>query len=215
MKKIKARTLWIIVGILFLVAVGLIFAVQYTTDVLNKVCLISLIICFILITILIQFASFKSFGKIRDIKYIEKEYKTDLENIEEELIKIGYKKTKRAYGNSYLLIDGKHAYKISIVNSSQAYFSNTEEDKSKPNKELDKCETFFGLEIFNEIDEVNFKKLVEFTIQTNNIYYTAFVKMENGNYKCLNYEAPSKIHDECFNKIMNDIHMKEYDKEDD
>ena len=37
MKNIKARTLWIIVGVLFVIAVGLIFAVQYTNDVLNKV----------------------------------------------------------------------------------------------------------------------------------------------------------------------------------
>ena len=144
MKKIKARTVWIIVGVLFLVAIGLIFAVQYTQDILNKVCLVSLIVCFILITILIQFASFKSFGGMKNIKYAEKEYKTDLEYIEDELVKLGYKKTKRVYGNSYLLIDNKHAYKVSIINSSEAYFSNTEEDKSKPNKELDKCETFLG-----------------------------------------------------------------------
>ena len=209
MKKIKARTVWIIVGVLFLIAIGLIFAVQYTQGVLNRVCLISLIVCFILITILIQFASFKSFGGMKNIKYIENEYKTDLEEIEDALIKLGYKKTKRVYSNSYLLIDGKHAYKVSIVNSSEAYFNNTEEDKSKPNKELDKCETFLGLELFNEIDENNFKKLVEFTIQTNNIYYTAFVKMENGNYKCLNYEAPNDKHYECYNKLMNDLHMTE------
>ena len=209
MKKIKARTLWIIVGILFLIAVGLIFAVQYTNDVLNKVCLVSLIVCFILITILIQFASFKSFGGQRNIKYKTKEYETSIDNLEDKLIELGYKKTKRVYGNSYLLIDNKHAYKVSIINSSNAYFSNTEEDKSKPNKELDKCETFLGLELFNEIDEDNFKKLVEFSIQTKNIYYTAFVKMDNGNYKCLNYEKPNEIHKNCYDKLMNDLGLKE------
>ena len=212
MKKIKARTLWIIVAILFLIAIGLIFAVQYTSGGLNKFLLVSLVICFILITILIQFASLKSFGKSRNIKYDEIEYKTNLDNIEDELIKLGYKKSKRNYGASYLLIKDTHAYKIAIVNNSNKYFSNTEEDTSAPNKELDKCETFMGIEIFNEIDEANFNKLKEFTIQTKNIYYTAFVKMENGNYKCLNYEAPNDIHSECYNKILEDLHFTQVEE---
>ena len=209
MKKIRARTVWIIVGILFLIAVGLIFAVQYTNDVLNKVCLVALIITFILITILIQLASFKSFSGMKNIKYPEKEFKTDLENLEYNLVDLGYKQTKKNFGNSYLLIDNKHAYKISFIDSSVEYFSNTKEEKSKPNKELDKCETFMGIEIFNQIDDINYRKLTEFTIQTKNIYYTAFAKTESGNYRCLNYEEPNDTHRDCFLKILEDLHFKE------
>lgn len=215
MKNIKARTLWIIVGVLFVIAVGLIFAVQCTNDVLNKVCLVSLIVTFILITVLIQFASIKSFGKAKMIKYKEIEYKTDLSDFEEVLNKLGYKKTIRVYGYSYLLIENRHAYKISIVESSNAYFNNDNEDEKnqKPNKELDRCKTFMGIEIFNEIDEANVDKLKEFTIQTNNIYYTAFVKMENGNYKCLNYEEPKDLHTECFEKVLKDLHFSKVEDE--
>ncbi len=210
MRNIKARTLWIIVVVLFFIAVGLIFAVQYTSDVLNKVCLVSLVVIFILITVLIQVASYKSFGRVRDIKYPTKEYECKLDDIEAKLNSLGYKKTKKNYGASYLLIKDKHAYKVSIVKFPVAYFSNTEEDKNaKPNKELDECETFLGVEIFNQIDEDNLKKLTEFTIQTKNIYYTAFIKMENGNYKCLNYEKPKGSHEDCYNNILNDIEFEE------
>jgi len=213
MRKIKARTLWIIVGILFILAVGLIFAIQYSSDILNKVLLVTLVIDFILITVLIQFASFKSFGKVRNIKYETIEYKTDISDIESELKKQGYKKTKRNYGASYIFIKDKHAYKIAIVSDSISYFSNTEENDNTPaNKELDKCETFLGIEIFESIDEKNIEKLKEFTIQTKNIYYTAFVKMENGNYKCLNYEAPNEIHLDCYKNILEDLHFTQVEE---
>ena len=217
MRNIKARTLWIITAILFLIAIGLIFATQYSNGALNKFCLISLIATFVIITILIQFATLKSFNGRKNIKYKVEEYKTNLVDIEEKLISIGYKKTKRNFGNSYLLIRDKKAYKISFIDNSENYFNYDEkDDKSKPNKELDACKTFTGIEIFNQIDEKNVNKLVEFSIQTNNLYYTALVKLENGNYKCMNYEKPNENHEESVNNIFNDLEMikiKENEKE--
>lgn len=208
MKNIRARYIWIAAGILLLIAIGLIIAVQYAKGVLNTICLVSLIICFILITILIQVASIKSFSKKRIIKYDEKIFKTSLSSIEDNLKKLGYKESKRSFGKSFLLIKDKRAYKVSFVNSSEAYFSNVE-DEYEPNKELDKCKTFIGIEIFNEIDENNYHKLTDFTIQTKNVYYTALVKMEDGNYKCLNYEVPNDSHKESYEKLFNDICLSE------
>ena len=83
------------------------------------------------------------------------------------------------------------------------------DDNYEPNKELDKCKSFVGIEIFNQIDENNYNKLKEFTIQTSNIYYTSVVKEENGNYKCLNYEAPKENHKESYEKLFNDICLEE------
>ncbi|MBQ9899509.1 MAG: hypothetical protein IJM36_00105 [Acholeplasmatales bacterium] len=209
MKNIKARYIWIAAGVLLLIAIGLIIAVQYTKDVLNTICLVSLIICFILITILIQFASFKSFSAKRNIKYEEKEYKLTTIDIEDDLKKKGYKMSNRSFGRSYLLIKDKKAYKVSFIDSSEAYFNNNLDDEYEPNKELDKCKLFTGIEIFNQIDEANFNKLKEFTIQTKNVYYTAVVKMENGNYKCLNYEAPNENHKESYEKLFKDICLEQ------
>ena len=209
MKNIKARYLWIASGILLLIAIGLIIAVQYAKGFLNSFCLVLLIICFILITVLIQYASYKSFNTKRNINYEEKEYKTTNENIEDNLSKLGYKMSNRSFGRSYLLIDNKKAYKVSFVDSSEAYFNNNLDDEYEPNKELDKCKTFIGIEIFNQIDEMNFNKLKEFTIQTKNVYYTAVVKMENGNYKCLNYEAPEENHKESYEKLFKDICLEQ------
>jgi hypothetical protein len=209
MKNIKARYLWIAAGVFLLIAIGLIFAVQYAKGFLNSFCLVSLIISFILVTILIQYASFKSFSAKRNIKYDEKEYKTTNDNIEDNLIEKGYKMSNRPFGRSYLLIDNKKAYKVSIIDSSEAYFNDTMDDNYEPNKELDKCKSFVGIEIFNQIDENNYNKLKEFTIQTSNIYYTSVVKEENGNYKCLNYEAPKENHKESYEKLFNDICLEE------
>ena len=208
MRNIKARTLWIIAAVLFVVAIGLIFATQKTSGTLNRVCLISLIATFVIITILIQFATLKSFNGKKSIKYKTEEYHTDLSDLEEKLSSIGYKKTTKSFGNCYLLIKDKKAYKVSIINNSANYFNYDEkDDKSKPNKELDSCKIFTGIEIFMEIDDANFNKLVEFTIQTNNLYYTALVKLENGNYKCLNYEKPNDVHEESVTNIFNDLEM--------
>lgn len=208
MKKIRARYIWIAAGILLLIAVGLIIAVQYADGILNTICLVSLIISFILITILIQFASIKSFSGKRIIKYVEKEYKLLTDDIENNLIKNGYKMSKRSFGKSYLLIKNKKAYKVSFIDSSESYFSN-EEDDYEPNKELDKCRSFIGIEIFNQIDEANYEKLKEFTIQTKNVYYTALIKMENNNYKCLNYDEPDENHKEAYEKLFNDICLEQ------
>lgn len=213
MKKIKARYIWITIGVLFLIAIGLIFAVQKTTDVLNKICLVSLIVVFILITILIQVASVKSFSGKKLIKYKEKEYKTDISNLEDNLLNLKYKRTKRSFGNTYLLIKDKIAYKVSFIESSINYFTNSGEDDVKPNKELDSCKAFIGIEIFNEIDEENIDKLKEFTIQTKNVYYTSIVKLDNGNYKCLNYDEPNDNHKEFYNNLFNDLGLIEIEKE--
>jgi ribonuclease-3 len=42
--------------------------------------------------------------------------------------------------------------------------------------------------------------------------FEAIVKMENGNYKCLNYEAPNEIHLDCYKNILEDLHFTQVEE---
>lgn len=208
MKKLSAKILWIIVAVLFLAAIGVVIWIANANEPLNKILIGVMVVLFISITILVQVASYRMFKNKPMIKYITKEYNTDINDYDKYLKDNNYQYSKRNYGNSYLKIDNGIAYKISLINNVDAYFK-YEEDNVSVNKELDKCKAFIGLEIFDYIDDVNLKKLTEFTIQTNKLYYTALIKMDNGNYKCLNYEKPNEIFEEPYNNIFKELHLSE------
>ena len=70
MKKLRLSTLWIIVVLLFLAAIGLIVACAYTDNIWNTITIILLAIDFLVLTILVQYVSFRTFNyKPRAKKY--------------------------------------------------------------------------------------------------------------------------------------------------
>ena len=207
MKKIKARTLWIIIAILFVLAIIDIIIIPHTNKPLNTVLTVILIAIFLIITILIQFATYKSFSKKRTIKYKTIEFKSNDIDYDKELLDKKYKRSNRKYGFSYLKIDNKHAYKVTIVNDSDKYFNNDDESNEKANKELDRCNTFIAVELFLSVTDEALKKIPDFMIQTDKIYYFALVKTEEGNFRCLNYEKPNENHIDQFNNIINDLSL--------
>ena len=209
MKKIKARTLWIITAILFVLSIVDILVIPKVDDPYNKVLTVVLIILFLLITILIQFATYKSVNRKKKINYPTMEFETEIKDFDDELLKSNYKRTNRKYGFSYLKIDNKKAYKITIVKDSDKYFNNDEEESTKANKELDRCDEFIAVEIFLSVTEDVLKKVTDFMIQTDKIYYFALVETEEGYYKCLNYEKPNENHIDGINNLYNDLKLKE------
>ena len=209
MRKLSAKVLWIITAVLFVLAIIDIIVIPHTVNPYNKVLTVILIIIFLLITILIQFATYKSFSKKRKIKYNTMEFESNIEDFKDELLNIEYKRTSRKYGDSFLKIDNKIAYKVTIVNDSLKYFNNDEEDNHKANKELDRCNTFCAIEIFLSVTEDVLNKIPDFMIQTDKIYYFALVKTEEGYYRCLNYEKPNDNHIESVNNLLNDLGLKE------
>lgn len=212
MKKLSIKVIWLLILILFLIAVGLLFLLPHTNDPLTKILIVIVVVIFILITILIQLAAFRSFSTKRLIKYKEMEYSAKDIDLDQRLTELKYIKTNKSYGASYLLIKDKKAYKISIINDSYKYFDESKEENNSSNvsnKKLDECKTFTGIEIFNEIDEKNLNKLADFTIQTKNVFYMALVKLENNNYKCLNYENIKEEHKDSYNNILKDLQIEE------
>ena len=209
-KNIKTRTLWIIVGILFLLAIGLIVACAYIDESLNKLVIVLLTIDFIVLTILVQYTSLRTFKyKPKLINYPQKNYISDIEI--EEILQKKYKKRSRIYGDSYLKIENKVAYKVSLITDIKAYFEPEEEIDEKPNKELEKCTKFVGLEIFVDVTEEAMSKIVEFSIQGENVYYTALIKKEN-EYLCLNYLEPNEFHKENVEKLYKELQLNVVDE---
>ena len=206
MKKIKTSTLWIIVAALFLIAIGLIVGCAYTSGGLNKICIVFLAIDFILLTIVIQYASFKTFKyKAKKEHYLKMDYSSEVDII--EILDKNYNRRDTEYGSSYLKIAGKVAYKVNVINDAFKYFNPTEEDNSKPNKALDKCSHMVGLEIFiNPSDDI-IEKLPDFTMEGDKIYYTALIKKDN-DYCCLNYLEPSDNHRSNVETLYNELGLK-------
>lgn len=214
MKNIKARTLWIIIAVLFLAVIGLIFWCPNTDGALNTTIIVGIAIIFIAITFLVQVASFKSFKpKQKPINYVQKEYILD-EDINQLLKKKGYEQRNKTYGKSYLKITGDYAYKVVVVDNIENYFKDDPNDIGEPNKKLEKCSKLIGLEIFLEIDEESIRKIPDFSFQGKNVYYTALVKQENNRFVCMNYVIPTEENDEIYNNLFNELNLKENVKED-
>lgn len=207
MKHLKTRTIWIITGVIFLITIGLLFSIAFTSGVLNKVVLYSMIACFIILTLLIQYASFRTFQFKHKIKYPTKTYLCS-RNIEEILKELNFKKRTTNYGLSYLLIKDKVAYKVVLIDDAKKYFTPTEEKPQPKNKALDECESFIAFELFYDIDEEVNRKIVEFSIQGDKVYYTAFSKNDVGFY-CHNYLKPEGIHVNNYNKLIEMLEFKE------
>ena len=213
MRNISRKVLLIAILIELVLGVALIFATTKVPNNLNKVFLVITVVDFILLTFTIQALGFKSF-KPKRVKYPTKDYKSSFEynELASELEKNGFKLTKRNYGNTYLLIDGKTAIKVSLIDDYNTYFDGEEaKDSNEPTKGLDKCEKFVGIEIFKEIDEANLDKLPLFTIQGKNVYFTALLYQLDKSFKCLNYELPNDDFKTSFDKAMNILNMQEED----
>lgn len=213
MKRLSKKFLLLLILIEIVFGVVLIFSTTKATEVASKILLVATIIDFIALTFSVQALGYKSFSA-KKIKYPTKDYKSSFEfdELDKVLLDNNFKKTKRKYGNSFLLIDNKTAIKISLIEDYLTYFdTENNNDEAKANKDLDKCEKFIGIEIFKEVDEANLDKIPLFTIQGKNVYFTALLYQDLKKYKCLNYELPDECFIDSFNKAMNILNMTEED----
>lgn len=207
MRKLKTSTIWIITGIVFVVTMGLLFSAAFTNGVWNKIVVIGIIAGFILLTLLVQYASFRTFQHKHKIKYPVKSYLFN-GDIEKLLKDKGFKERKTNYGLSYLLIKNKVAYKVVLVDDSVKYFEPVEEKNVPKNKELDNCKSFIAFELFYNITDDLERKIVEFSIQGDKVYYTAFTKTDDG-FFCHNYLAPEGVHIDNYNELINILGFQE------
>lgn len=216
MKKLSKKTLWIIVTVLFLLAILLIVLCSIASGIWPKVLMVLLGIDFILLTILIQRAAFISFRYKPKYNYVTKDYKGDFSLLETNLKNNKFKPRNEVYGKSFLLVLGTVAYKCNIVLNYEKYFNQpiNDESNSTPNKDLEKCDRFIGIEIFKEIDEANLAKLPDFSLQGKNIYYTALLYQDNDLFKCLNYVEPNEDFNDAFNNLFEFLGLTEYNNED-
>ncbi|MDE7162115.1 MAG: hypothetical protein K2N65_05080 [Anaeroplasmataceae bacterium] len=210
MRNIKTRYIWISVAISFLIAVGLIIGVTFTKGAWTTVCIVLIAIVFIYMTLAIQFASTRTFRyKPKPKHYPTITYTSSVEDLDEALKNKGYKPRVAPYGMSYLKVNGINAYKVVLIRSCEKYFNQEQEqENSSPNKALKNCKKFIGFEIFYEYDEDTLRKLPDFNLQGNNIYYSGFYK-EDGKYICPNYIEPSEEFSELYATIKSDLMLKD------
>lgn len=210
MRKIKARYIWISVAVSFVVAVGLILGLTQMEGIWQNVGITLLAITFIYMTIAVQIASTKTFRyRAKNVKYPTIEYKLTNLELENVLRKNGYKPRITPYGAIYLKISGIYAYRVCLIKDFEKYFNQEEQkDEGPVNRALEKCKKFMGFEVFYTYDEDVLRKLPDFNIQGNNIYYSGFY-LEEDTLKCLNYVEPNADFKEMYEELKADLMLEE------
>lgn len=210
MKNIKARYLWLIVLALLLVAVGLIIWIVNAPSGMNNVLTVILVILFIIITFLVQYATFRSYNakNKQKIKYDTKTYETTMD-LSEALKNRDFKRKDRHYGDSYIKIDGDVAYKVVLINDINAYYDHESDQNYEADKRLDSCKQMIGIEIFNEVSKEALDRIPDYSFEIDKVYYTALVAKEDNKYICLNYINPNDAHKEYVDNLIDALGLKE------
>ena len=210
LKNVKARYLWIACGIVFLITIGMIILLITVKDINTTAVSVVMIIGFVLMTFLIQAASFKSFRyKPKKEPANPKAYTTD-KDLLEVLRKNKYKERVRSYGLSFLKIQKPNAFKVTLVTDADSYFNPSDEDNTEGDKELDKCDRMIGFEIFLNYREEDIDRFKDYSIQGQNIYYTSFYRVseDSNEYICQNYIVPEEVHKRNYDSLMEELGLK-------
>ncbi len=210
MRNIKTKYLWISVVISFLIAGGLIFAVTQTEGVWTNVVIVLIAVVFIYTTIAIQIAATKSFRyKPKPKHYTQKKFVIHPTQLDDLLKGKGYKPRVTPYGISYLKVDVPNAYKVVLIKDALKYFQPEETTSStKTEKNLEKCQKFIGCEIFLDVNEDVLKKLPDFNIQGDKIYYAGYY-VEEQRMICPNFLEPLEPFIDLYQTILNDLEISE------
>lgn len=210
MRNIKARYIWISVAVSFVIAIGLILGLTQMDGVWQNVGITLLAITFIYMTIAIQIASTKTFRyKAKNVKYPTIDYRLKDKELEELLKKKGYKPRVTPFGAIYLKISGTYAYRVCLIRDFEKYFNQEENQQEGPaNRALEKCKKFMGFEIFYSYDEDVLRKLPDFSLQGNNIYYSGFY-LEDSILKCLNYVEPNEAFAKMYQQLKEDLELED------
>lgn len=171
-KRISKKVLAIITLVLFLGEIGLIVLYMKYPE---KPVMIGIMVMCILFMIAINTLVAKiAVAKEKKITYPRNYYNgISFLTLESKLKSAGFIKTQRVFGESFIKIEGKTAYKILLVENPDKYFDNTEEKESKI-KGLDKCNKFIGIEIFYKLNETVLTRIPDFSFKGEKILYSGY-----------------------------------------
>lgn len=174
MLKIKKWQAWLIVAITLAIAIALICINLYVTQ--KTVIIIFLVIDFLIMTFSLNTAISLSIKfKPKPKKYPSKSFNFNPSIMMDNLIKNGFKENKAIYGNVYLKIADKTAYKVIVITDIEAYLNPNEQNNQKSsNLNLKNCTRFIGQEIFLQYNDKALQTLPDFSFQGKNIYYEAY-----------------------------------------
>lgn len=210
MRNLKARYIWISVAISFILGGVLVFAVTQTSGGWTTFVIVLLAIDFIYMTLAIQVAATKSFRyKAKPIHYPTKSFSCSGVDLDALLKEKGYQPRVVSYGVSYLKVKEPYAYKVVLIRNCEKYFNhdNQSSSTSSSNKKLEKCKKFIGCEIFLDYNEDTLKKLPDFNLQGDHIYYCGYYQKGN-QLICPNYIEPINEFVNLFQDISNDLDLK-------
>lgn len=203
------RYLTVIITIALLAITGVVmyFYTKYQEKYL-MVLVVVLTLMFVLSmnTMVSRFAVFK----MKAPKYPKGYYEVmSVSTIESNLLKAGFEKTNRQFGEGFIKIEGRTAYKVLLVEKSEKYFGQEKDNNQKPTKGIDKCNKLIGFEIFFENKDEIKKRIPDFSFKGEKILYEGFYLDNEINRLVEANKIETEPHQEEYKRLKEIIGFKE------
>lgn len=178
---------------------------------------ILLVVTFILISIITQSLMHRHFEKrTKNKRYHSKYYRlTQFSDLEQAMIKVKATRTVHPFGQSYLLIEGEIAYKVTVIEQAERYFELAKNSPAKlpTNKKLEACKKFISYEFFRACTPEVIDKTAMFSFQGERFYFSAFYyKQEEKSLVQTVYEKPSIENEPYVSRLQEILLLEEYPK---
>lgn len=183
----------------------------------NQLWMVLTIVCTILFvfsmnTTISRFAVFKP----KPVKYPKGYYEPrSFAELESALLKQGFNNSHMPFGEGFVKIEGKTAYKVLLVEKPDLYFDpEKKEVQQKPTKGIEKCNRLVGFEIFYNTTESHLKRLPDFSFKGDKVLYDGFYFDYDANQIIEANKIDVSPHNEQYERLKTLLNFKEITTED-
>ncbi len=210
------RYILVLITLVLLVLSGV---VMYFYTVNQNPLLMTLTIILTILFVISMNATISRFAvfKPKPIKYPKAYYegKSFLE-LDQTLTKQGFNRNSQAFGEGFIKIEGKTAYKVLLVDRPDIYFDpDKKEVKQKPTKGIEKCTRLIGFEIFFKTNDEVLKRIPDFSFKGDKVLYDGFYFDEEKNQLVEANKIDVAPHNEQYKRMIEILGLKEIEKKED
>lgn len=190
----------ITIGLLIITGVVMYFYTKYQEKWLMALVVV-LTLAFVLSmnAMVARFAVFKPKARKFPKEYYEIQ---TFSEIESRLVKAGFKKTNRQFGEGFIKIEGTVAYKILLVEKSELYFDKDDSGSQEPTKGINRCTKLVGFEIFFENSADVLKRIPDFSFKGDKVLYEGFYVDKEKGYIIEANKIDVEPHIEEYNRLI-------------
>lgn len=204
------RFLLVIITLVLMLLSGI---TMYYYTVYSKSWLMALVIILTIMFIIAMNTTISRFAvfKMKPPKYPKAYYRAmSFSTLDSALQKEGFSRTSQSYGEGFIKIEGKTAYKVLLVDKPDIYFDpDKKEVKQKPTKGIDKCTRLVGFEIFFRLNDEVTKRIPDFSFKGDKVLYDGFYLDEEKNLLVEANKIDAGIHQEAYERLKEILNLEE------